>query len=78
MDYWIIRAEAVAEDGSRGILSCKFSERDSESTSDAECELRLQIAADNQNVKIIGPIEVVTDWEMHAKKDAERAARVAA
>ena len=75
MNYWIIRAEAVAEDGSRGILSCKFRERDSESTSDAECELRLRIAADNKNVKIIGPIEVVTDWEMHAEKDTERASR---
>lgn len=75
MDYWIIRAEAESEDGEKGMLSCRFSERDSESTSDDECYLRLQMAASNQNVKIVGPMEVVTDWEMHAQKDAERAAR---
>ena len=75
MDYWIIKAEAEGKDGRRGTLSCKFHERDSESTSDEECDIRLMMAADRQKVKIVGPIEVVTDWDTHAKKDAERAAQ---
>jgi len=75
MDYWIIKAEAEAKDGSRGTVSCKFHERDSESTSKDECALMLMMAADRQKVKIVGPIEVVTDYAEHAKKDAERAAR---
>ena len=77
MDYWIIKAEAEDKNGRRGTISCKFHERDSESTSDEECAMRLMMAADRQNVKIVGPIEVVTDYAKHAEKDAERAARYA-
>ena len=76
MDYWIIKAEAEAKDGRRGTVSCKFHERDSESTSEDECAFMLMMAADRQKVKIVGPIEVVTDYAEHAKKDAERAARL--
>ncbi len=39
MDYWIIKAEAENKDGRRGTISCKFHERDSESTSKEECAL---------------------------------------
>ena len=46
MDYWIIKAEAEAKDGSRGTVSCKFHERDSESTSNEECAMLLMMAAD--------------------------------
>ena len=73
MDYWIIKAEAEHENGSRGVISVKFSERDSESASQSECVLRLMMAADKQKVKIVGPITTETDWEKHAEKDAERA-----
>jgi hypothetical protein len=68
MDYWIIKAEAEDKDGRRGTISCKFHERDSESTSKEECALRLMMAADRQNVKIVGPIEVVTDYANTQRK----------
>jgi hypothetical protein len=74
MDYWIIKAEAEHEDGRRGVISVKFSERDSESTSDEECAFMLTRAAERQKVKIVGPIKTETDWGKHAEKDAERAA----
>jgi hypothetical protein len=74
MDYWIIKAEAEREDGSRGVISVKFSERDSESTSDEECAFMLTRAAEKQKVKIVGPIKTKTDWKKHAEKDAERTA----
>ena len=78
MDYWIIKAEAEDKNGRRGTISCKFHERDSETTSKEECEILLMMAADRQNVKIVGPFEVITDYAKHAEKDAERAARNAA
>ena len=62
MDYWIIKAEAEREDGSRGVISVKFSERDSESTSDEECAFMLTRAAEKQKVKIVGPIKTETDF----------------
>jgi hypothetical protein len=74
MDYWIIKAEAKHEDGRRGVISVKFSERDSESTSDEECAFMLTRAAEELKVKIVGPIKTETDWGKHAEKDAERAA----
>ncbi len=61
MDHWIIKAEAERQDGTKGVLSCKFSERDSESTSDDECLFMLMMAAKKHNAKIIGPMTVVTD-----------------
>ena len=78
MDYWIIKAEAEDKNGRRGTISCKFHERDSETTSKEECEILLMMAADRQNVKIVGPFEVITDYAKRAEKDAERAARNAA
>jgi len=75
MDYWIIKAEAEDKNGRRGTISCKFHERDSETTSKEECEILLMMAADRQKVKIVGPFEVITDYAKHAEKDAERAAR---
>ena len=74
MDYWIIKGEAEHEDGRRGVISVKFSERDSESTSDKKCALMLTRAAERQKVKIVGPIKTEIDWGKHAEKDAERAA----
>lgn len=74
MDYWIIKAEAEREDGNRGVISVKFSERDSESTSDEECAFMLTRAAEKQKVKIVGPIKTEIDWKKHAEKDAERTA----
>ena len=72
MDYWIIKAEAELPDGSKGILSCKFHERDSESTSDAECLFRLQRAAARYKAKIIGPMSVVDDEEAYAAERIKR------
>ena len=61
MDHWIIQAEAELPDGTKGVLSCKFSERDSESSSDDECMLRLMMAASKRNAKIVGPMNVIHD-----------------
>lgn len=61
MDHWIIQAEAELPDGTKGVLSCKFSERDSESSNNDECMLRLMMAAAKRNAKIIGPMTVTHD-----------------
>ena len=76
MNHWIIKARYEEKDGSGGVLSCKFSERESETTSVAECRFRLEMEADHAGVKIVGPVEVFKDWRTHAARDAERAARV--
>jgi hypothetical protein len=72
MDYWIIKAEAELPDGRKGILSCKFHERDSESTSESECLFRLQMTAARYKAKIIGPMSVVDDEEAYAAKRIKR------
>ena len=61
MDHWIIQAEAELPDSTKGVLSCKFSERDSESSSKDECMLRLMMAAGKRNAKITGPMTVIHD-----------------
>ena len=77
MDYWIIKAEAEDKHGRRGTISCKFYERDSETSSDDELAFMLMMAADRQKVKIVGPIKTETDWAKHAEKDAEKIANKA-